>query len=241
MSATPADAIDNPTLYDDDGDALVRADQTSDHVTLLPQRTDKNAPARRARIMWGQDMLRDLLDGRYRAVVCGVNADDNSHGIISQLVELAPTSQWSSRNVTSYAKLFHDSMAAHDGQNREPYVLKFDLDRVLVLGLLRPRGQDHFTPADLSRGFKTVVSMLEGRHDRRPIASVSFLGARSNTLLDPKTGREPSFESVLRTIHEAGFDGDVYPSPSMWRRAGVGVFPAYPFPAGLDAMRKGSS
>ena len=28
--------IDNPMLYDDDGDALVRADQTADRVTLLP-------------------------------------------------------------------------------------------------------------------------------------------------------------------------------------------------------------
>lgn len=239
MSQT-SEQTDNPMLYDDDGDALMRADQTSDRVTLLPQTTGTN-PGVRARIMWGQDMLRDLLDGRYRTLVCGVNAEDNGRGIISQLVELSPTSQWTPQNVTSYAKLFHDSMASHDGQSREPYVLKFDLDNILVLGLLRPSGQDHFTPDDLARGFKTVTSMLDERHDRRPVASVSFLGARSNRLVDPKIGREPSFESVLRLMHNAGFSGDVYPSPSMWRRAGVGVFSAYPFPAGLDAMRSGSS
>jgi len=233
--------IDNPMLYDDDGDALVRADQTADRVTLLPQRTGEDASGGRVRIMWGQDMLRDLLDGRYRTLVCGVNAEDNGRGLISQLVELSRTSQWTPSNVTSYARLFHDSMAAQDGQSREPFVLKFDLDNILILGLLRPKGQDHFTLEDLARGFKTVANMLDGRHDRGPVASVSFLGARSNKLIDPTAGREPSFESVLRVIHGAGFTGDVYPSPSMWRRAGVGVFPAYPFPAGLDAMRSGSS
>ena len=235
------ETIDNPMLYDDDGDALVRADQTSDRVTLLPQEYAKDAPSSRIRIMWGQDMLRDLLDYRYRTVVCGVNAEDNSHGIISQLVDLTAASQWTTQAVTSHAKLFNQSMAAHQGQSREPYVLKFDLDRVLVLALLRPSGRDHFTPGDLSRGFRTVRNMLEERTDRRPVASVSFLGARSNRLLDPKTGGEPSFESVLRLMHEAGFHEDVYPAPSMWRRGHVGVFPTYPFPAGLDAMRSGSS
>jgi len=234
-------AIDNPLLYDEDGDALVRADQTSDRVSLLPQRTAETDAGGRIRIMWGQDMLRDLLDGRYRAVVCGVNAEDNGRGIITQLVDLTATSQWTTRSVTAYAKLFHDSMAAQEETSKEPYVLKFDLDRLLILGLLRPKGRDHFTPEDLARGFKTVSSMLVGRHDRVPVASVSFLGARSNRLIDPKAGREPSFESVLRVMRDAGFDGDVYPSPSMWRRADVGVFPSYPLPAGLDKMRGGSS
>lgn len=239
MTST-GEQIDNPMLYDDDGDALVRADQSSDRVTLLPQRSGEGGGAR-ARIMWGQDMLRDLLDGRYRTLVCGVNVEDKGRGIISRLVEQASTSQWTPANVTAYARLFHDSMASEEGQKNEPYVLKFDLDRILVLGLLRPKGQDHFTLDDLARGFRTVKSMLDERYDRRPVASVSFLGGRSNRLIDPKTEREPSFESVLRVMHGAGFTGDVYPSPSMWRRAGVGVFPAYPFPAGLDAMRSGSS
>jgi len=236
-----AETIDNPTLYDDEGDALVRADQSSDRVTLLPQRFAKDGGKPRIRIMWGQDMLRDLLDYRYRTVVCGVNAEDNSHGIISQLVELTAASQWTTQAVTSHAKQFAQSTAAHEGQAREPYVLKFDLDRVLVLALLRPSGRDHFTLEDLSRGFKTIRHMLEERADRRPVATVSFLGARSNRLLDPKGDREPSFESALRVMHEAGFAGDVYPSPNMWRRGHVGVFPSYPFPAGLEAMRSGSS
>ena len=234
-------ALDDPILYDDDGDALVRDDQSSVRVTLLPQRSAVTDQLGRVRIMWGQDMLRDLLDGRYRTVVCGVNAEDNSHGIISQLVDLTRTSQWSAKAVTSFAKMFHDSMATHDVREREPYVLKFDLDQLLILALLRPKGQDHFTLGDLSRGFGTVASMLRGRHDRMPVATVSFLGARSNRLVDPTKGREPSFESVLRVMHDAGFEGDIYPSPSMWRRAGVGVFSSYPFPAGLDAMRSGSS
>jgi hypothetical protein len=235
------ETVDNPTLYDEGGDSLVRADQASDRVTLLPQKIAKDGGESRIRIMWGQDMLRDLLDYRYRTVVCGVNAEDNSHGIISQLVDLTAASQWTTKAVTSHAKLFSQSMSANEGQSREPYVLKFDLDRVLLLGLLRPSGRDHFTPDDLARGFRTIRHMLEERADRRPVATVSFLGARSNRLIDPKTGSEPSFETTLRLMHESGFDGDVYPSPSMWRRGHVGVFPSYPFPAGLEAMRSGSS
>ena len=48
-----------------------------------------------------------------------------------------------------------------------------------------------------------------------------------------------SFETVLRTMFEAGFRGDVYPSPQMWAYGGVGTFSGYPFPAGLDRMRTG--
>ena len=36
-----------------------------------------------------------MVQGRYRAVVCGVNADDNSHGVIAQIVDRVATSQWS--------------------------------------------------------------------------------------------------------------------------------------------------
>ena len=225
-------------LYDDEGDLLLPTGITSDKVTLLPQDPDAES-AGRIRILWGQNMLRDMLEGRYRAVVCGVNDQDNSHGMVAQLVELIQSSQWTARSVTSYAKMFQESAGIHATLDREPYVLKYDLDGVLVLALLRPKGRTHFTSDDLSRGFRTITKMLAGRRERLPVASVSFLGARSNRLIDPKTGVEPSFEAVLRVMYEAGYRGDVYPAPAMWRFGHVGVFPSYPFPASLDRMRAG--
>ena len=50
-----------------------------------------------------------------------------------------------------------------------------------------------------------------------------------------------SFESVLRAMYNAGFRGDVFPAPAHWRFGNVGVFPSYPFPEGIEEMRKGSS
>ncbi len=232
---------EHPTrLYDGGAESLMTSDQFPDRVSLLPGPGGKIAPNERLRIMWGQDMLRDLLDGRYRAVVCGVNTQDNSHGIIAQLVDLMTVSQWTAKTVTSYARMFQDSVAVHAAGDKEPYVLKFDLDSVLILALLRPTGRDHFTLEDLHRGFHTAAKMLKDRGERQPVASVSFLNARANRLLGPD-GKEPSFESVLRTMYNAGFRGDVYPSPASWRFANVGVFPSYPFPAGLERMRAGSS
>lgn len=231
---------DSPRLYDGDADHLMRSENAPDRLTLLPGATGKIRPGQRLRIMWGQDMLRDILDGRYRTIVCGVNDEDNSHGIIAQLCELVATSQWASKSVTSYAKLFHDSVGVHAAHDREPYVLKFDLDSILILALLRPRGRDHFTIDDLSRGFMTVSKMLNERRERLPVAAVSFLNARANRLVDQGM-KEPSFESVLKTMYHAGFRGDVYPAPAMWNVGQIGVFPSYPFPEGLDRMRQGSS
>ena len=230
----------NPvTLYDGDADALVSAEQ-ADRVTLLPGDSSGFAASERIRVMWGQDMLRDMLDGRYRSVICGVNDDDNAHGIVAQLVNLVHASQWTERTVTGYARAFSQSVDLHAATDQEPYVLKYDLDSILILALLRPKGRDHFTTDDLSRGFATVSRMLKGRADRRPVASVSFLGARSNRLVDT-SGREPSFETVLRTMYQAGYRGDVYPAPQMWTRGEVGVFPTYPFPEAVSRMREGSS
>ena len=228
-------------LYDDDADALMRTEQFPKRVSLLPPESGRRIePGARLRILWGQDMLRDILDGRYRTVVCGVNEEDNAHGIVAQIVHLVTTSQWSERSVTSYARMFSDSVSVHAAHDREPYVLKYDLDSVLILGLLRPRGRDHFTVDDLHRGFSTISRMLKDRADRRPVASVSFLGARSNRLIDAG-GHEPSFETVLRTMYQSGYRGDVYPAPSLWGRGDVGVFPTYPFPEGVARMREGSS
>ena len=231
---------DTPRLYDKGGDELMKSELFPDRISLLPGSAARVNAGERIRIPWGQDMLRDVLDGRYRAVVCGVNDQDNSHGIVAQLVSMVTTSQWSAASVTSFARMFHESVSIHARHDREPYVLKYDLDSVMVLALLRPQGKDHFALDDLARGFQTVVKMLQGRRERQPVASVSFLGARSNRLVGPD-GDEPSFETVLRTMYDAGFRGDVYPSPKMWRNAEVGVFPRYPFPEGLERMREGSS
>ena len=239
MSATH----NEPTvrLYDDDGDALLSSGaKRGEHVTLLPEAPALLDKQGRIRILWGQQMLPDLLASRYRAVVCGVNAEDNSHGVIAQLVKLTDTSQWSPASVTSYARMFNDAIGIHAKDDREPYILKYDLDSLLILALLRPKGRDHFTLEDLSRGFKTVVKMLQGRRERLPVASVSFLNARANRLIESeRTPREPSFESVLRTMYEAGYRGDVYAAPRMWTVGHVGVFPSYPFPEGLNEMRAG--
>lgn len=253
---SPAKA-DRPTLrlYDDDAEELLRSDQFPDRISLLPSTAPGQAAwagggsgaqaGERIRILWGQDMLRDVLDGRYRAVVCGVNDSDNSHGIIAQLVDLIHTSQWTARAVTSFAKMFQESVSVHAAGDREPYVLKYDLDSLIILALLRPRGRDHFTLDDLARGFGTIVKMLRGRRERTPVCSVSFLAARANRLVEGGSGpgarREPSFESVLRTMFNAGFRGDVYTSPAMWRFGHIGVFPTYPLPEGLERMRVGSS
>lgn len=229
-----------PRLYDEAADDLIRSSHAADRVTLLPGEQSRLEAGARIRIMWGQDMLRDIIDGRYRSVICAVNDVDNAHGIIAQLVNLVTTSQWSVQSVTSYAKMFQESVSVHAAHDREPYILKYDLDSIVILALLRPTGRDHFTTTDLSRGFRTVTKMLQGRADRRPVASVSFLGAHSNRLVGDD-GNEPTFETALRTMHESGYRGDVYPSPQMWSAGDTGVFASYPFPESLDRMRGGSS
>lgn len=226
-------------LYDGDLDSLMSGDH-AERVSLLPSESAGFAAGERVRILWGQDMLRDILDGRYRTVICGVNEEDNSHGIVAQLVHLVTSSQWTPHTVTNYARVFQESVSVHAAHDQEPYVLKYDLDSILILALLRPRGQGYFTVRDLSRGFATVTKMLKDRRDRRPVASVSFLGARSNRLQNEK-GTEPSFETVLRTMYQAGYRGDVYPAPALWSKGEVGVFATYPFPEGVERMREGSS
>lgn len=240
MTQVQRQAIPEARLYEDEGEVLLSSEGLPDRVSLLPGAGGKIRTGERVRVMWGQDLLRDLLDGRYRTVICGVNDQDNSHGIIAQVVEMLATSQWSSRSVTSYARMFQESVSVHAAHDREPFVLKYDLDSMLVLALLRPKGRSHFTIDDLYRGFQTVAKMLHDRRDRLPVATVSFLNARANRLAEPD-GREPSFERVLRTMFDAGFRGDVYPSPAMWRFGHIGVFPSYPFPEGLERMREGSS
>ncbi|MEM0984466.1 MAG: hypothetical protein AAGI17_11005 [Planctomycetota bacterium] len=233
---------DQVRIYDGDAGALLEADTEQSQVSLLPSGRREPDPSGNIRILWGQSMLADVVGGRYRAVICGVNEEDNESGIIAQLVERVPSSQWTAAGVTSYAKMFQQSVGVHAAHDKQPYVLKYDLDRLMIFALLRPSGQSFFTLDDLAAGFGTISKMLAGRAERLPVCSVSFLGARSNRLVQsPGNDDEPSFESVLRGMHESGFRGDVYPSPSMWEKGHVGVFASYPFPAGLDRMREGSS
>ena len=197
-------------LYDDEGDLLLQADSRSDRVILLPSGDPRHAckDRDRIRIQWGQHILADLVAGRYRTTVCAVNDVDNTHGIIGELLDLVETSQWNIKSATAYAKMFHDSVAVHAAGDKEPYVLKFDLDRILIMAILRPKGRDHFTLEDLARGFRTVTKMLAGRRERWPVASVSFLGAKSNLVVESKV-TEPTLQTDQRLMFEAGYRGDV--------------------------------
>ena len=119
-------------------------------------------------------------------------------------------------------------------------MLKFDLDRILILALLRPAGRPQFTLEDIYRGFRTVTKMLEGRRERLPAATVSFLGAKSNRLIGTQDD-EPSLEEVLDAMHQAGYEGDFYPPVQTWEKAPTGMFANYPFPKSIERMRQGSS
>lgn len=231
-AATPSQS---PRLYDDEGDLLLEADRRSDRVILLPFGDPRKASTDRdrIRIQWGQHLLADLMARRYRTLVCGVNPVDNARGIIGELASLLPTSQWNNESITAHARTFTKALGKD-----EMLVLKYDMDLVEVLALLRPAGRDHFTLEDLRRGFRKVAEMVERRYDRIPAASVSFLGAKSNRLIGPD-GKEPTFESILRTMFEAGYRGDVYPSLGMWGNAPTGVFASFPYPESLKVMRSG--
>jgi len=195
----------------------------------LPARTPDPTP--RVRIMWGQHLLDDLVAGRYRSLICAVNTRDNSRGIISQLAACLPTSQWDEQSITSYARHF-------ESPSGKAKVLKYDMDAVEVLAILRPAERTRLTLGDLSSAMSTVVEMIRRRAERLPSCSVSFLEARANVLVDQQ-GQTPTFETVLRTMYEAGYTGDVYPSPGMWRSAPTGLFARYPFPDSLDVRRAG--
>jgi hypothetical protein len=222
-------------VYDGDGDQLMARDRGDriDRITLIPDALPGRVPDRtpRLRIMWGQHLLEDLLAGRYRSLLCAVNTRDNSHGIIAQLAALLPTSQWDEKSITGYAAHF----AAGD---RKIKVLKFDMDMVEVLAVLRPAEMPYLTLPHLASAMRIVADMTNSQPRRRPSASVSFLGAHANMLTDGKRG-EPSFETVLRTMYDAGYTGDVFPPPVLWHVGEVAVFARYPFATSLDTMRAG--
>jgi hypothetical protein len=228
--------IKHPAVYEGDGDLLMQKERAegAERLVLIPDALPSKTPdpTNRIRILWGQHLLEDLLAGRYRSLVCAVNSEDNSHGIISQLATLLPTSQWDEDSITAHARHF-DAL----GSNR-PKVVKYDMDTVEVLALLRPASHEHLTLEDLRTAFRVVAEMVNARSGRRPSASVSFLDARANRLSGPG-GEEPSFEAVLAAMYEAGYTGDVYPAPSMWHLGPVGLYPRYPFSPALDQLRSG--
>lgn len=220
-------------IYEGSGDDLMDNVDPGGRIVLMPDapRDQKDLdPVSRIRILWGQRLIDDLVAGRYRTLVCAVNGKDNSHGFLNLLAQGLPTSQWREPMIADYAR----SLARPDRVT----VVKYDMDRVEVLAMLRPSGHDNLTLDDLSEGFKIVSAMLQNRADRLPSASVCFLGARANRLVDAR-GQEPSFETVLSAMYDAGYRGDVYPAPWMWETQTAGVFPRYPFPESLTQMREG--
>lgn len=223
-------------IYDGEGDRLMETQDVIDGIILLPDASDYRHPdgQRRLRIMWGQSLLEDLLAGRYRSLVCAVNAKDNGHGIITELAHHLITSQWDEQSITQRAEQFST------GDSKSVKVIKYDMDAVEVLALLRPTSHDRLDTDDLATGFKIVTEMIRARRQRLPSATVSFLGARTNALRD-ENGVEPSFETVLRIMHESGYVGDVYPAPGMWELAPTAVYARYPFPPSVESMRHGGS
>ena len=83
------------------------------------------------------------------------------------------------------------------------------------------------------------VAVLGGLSFTALSASAIDSGRSASIVVAIATGHEPSFETVLRTMHEAGYIGDVYPSPSMWRAGQTGVYARFPFTGALDQMRGG--
>jgi len=221
-----------PAIYEGDGDQLMQ-DDVPDRIVMVPDAYPGKVPDRqpRIRIMWGQHLLDDLVQGRYRTLICAVNARDNTHGIIAQLAAFAAASQWDAQSITTYAQ--HVSRT-----NPKTRVLKYDMDTMEVLAVLRPHTQSTLLLTDFAAAMRMVVDMLQRKAERWPVAAVSFLEARANHLVD-QTGHEPSFETVLAAMHAAGYCGDVYPSPGLWRAAPTAVFARYPFAASLDLRRNG--
>jgi len=225
----------SPRVYEGDGDRFMarEAQGSGEGIVLVPDSMPSKTPDPKPhiRILWGQHLLEDLMMGRYRSLVCAVNTVDNSHGIISQISKLLPTAGWEERSLTAYASQFD----MHDARVK---IVKYDMDAVEVLAILRPPNSPNLTLENLSSAFRVIADMTRRRTTRLPTASVSFLSARANALVD-ETGREPSFEAVLRAMYEAGYHGDVYPSPKMWRLPQMGLYTRYPFPEALSKMREG--
>lgn len=228
------DTSNTSQVYDGEVTGMLDGQAAADRITIVPDTAPSSTPdtSPRIRIQWGQHLMDDLVAGRYRSLVCAVNTEDNSNGLIAHLADQLPTSQWDNRTITEHA-----SRHARSGRVT---ILKVDLDTVEVLALLRPSGQDALYLADLHEGMRMITEMVRRKpQSRQPVAAVSFLGSKANKLVDRSTDHEPTLETVLRTMHDAGFTGDVYPPPALWQDAPEAVFARYPFPASLNEMRAG--
>ena len=224
------DRMSDCHIYEGPGDDLAGQMDGENRIVLMPDApTLQREPdtVEHIRILWGQRLIDDLVGCRYRSFVCAVNASDNSHGIINLLARRLPSSQWDENMITQHARRFV--------QPHRVTVVKFDMDPVEVLALLRPSEHDHLSIEDLAAGFRILSAMLRSHPQRMPTASCCFLGARANKLLDP-SGHEPSFERILHVMYDGGFRGDVYPAPWMWESAPTAVFPRYPFPESFKQM-----
>ena len=228
-----AGSAQNVRIYEGDGDQFMarHRDDPGERILLVPDSLPGKVPNTTPwlRIMWGQHLQDDVVQGRYQTLICAVNAVDNSRGIIGQLASLLPTMRWTERAVTAYAAQF---------ASEHVRIVKYDMDIVETLAILRPVKAPCLTLEHLSTAFGIISEMIRHRSTRMPTASVSFLGARANKLVE-ENGQEPSFEKVLRTMYQAGYHGDVYPSPATWLLPHLGFYPRYPFPEALNQMREG--
>ena len=104
--------------------------------------------------------MEDLLAGRYRSVVCAVNNHDNSHGIISQLARLMPTSP------ADYIPRFCSELKlSGDVQAKTIEILKQAADKELTSG----RG-----PMGVAAAAIYIASILSGeRRTQREVAEVA--------------------------------------------------------------------
>ena len=231
---SPLPTAGNPQVYDGDVSGMMTDKAGADHITIVPDTEPSSTPdtTARIRIQWGQHLMDDLVAGRYRSLVCAANSEDNANGLVAHLAEQLPTSQWDNRTITEHA-------TRHTREGKVT-ILKVDLDTVEVLALLRPTGQDALYLADLHEGMRMITQMVARKpQSRLPVAAVSFLGSKANKLVDRSTGEEPSLETVLRTMYDAGFAGDVYPPPALWQNAPEAVYARYPFPGSIHEMREG--
>src|SRR5688572_11209756 len=159
-------------IYEGPGDDLAQQLDNGNRIVLVPDSpTVQREPdaVEHIRIMWGQRLIDDLIGLRYRSLICAVNANDNSHGIISLVASQLPGSQWDEDMITRHARRFV--------QPRRVTVVKFDMDPVEVLALLRPADHDHMTMEDIAGGFRIVSAMLRNHPQWMPAASCCFLGA----------------------------------------------------------------
>src|SRR5687767_15963863 len=99
-----------PQMYDGQGDALMEMEheELADRITIMPDALPSKTPDEtpRARIMWGEPLPEDLLAGRYRSLVCAVDADDNRRRINTQLAAVLPTSQCDEASIALRARAF---------------------------------------------------------------------------------------------------------------------------------------